>query len=220
MLSNQDIALNFIKQDHPEHPLEYAKQMIKPYAYEVWQERLKTCNECGSACLDKKIIPHGNINAPIMIIMTCTTAYIKAVRSFIEQCINHYGLNQELFFYMPPVCCPFYDNKVERSPYDTEVKMCSKKLKELIEIVSPLAILTTNSYGSALFSNKAYSSTLEEMGAFNQIPVFVAYSIEHILFLHEKGNLKYEEKQIDFYQTFVKMIIYLKKEYPNLILEK
>lgn len=220
MLSNQEIALNFIKLDNPKHPLEYAKQIVRPYAYEVWQEELKSCKQCENACFDKKFMPYGNINAPIMIVMTCTTAYIKAVRSFIEQCIDHYNLNQELFFYMPPVCCPFQDNGVERSPYDTEVKMCSKKLKELIEIVSPLAILTTNSYGSALFSNKAYSSTLEEMGAFNQIPVFVAYSIEHILFLHERGNLKYEEKQIDFYQTFVKMITYLQKEYPSLKLDK
>lgn len=208
-------VLQIIKNKNPPNPMQYVKDLVKPYAISKLNDCIKECKDC-KICKNEKSYGYGNTNASILIISSYQHAYIKQCRDFFVDMVDYFNGNMEDYYFIDAVSCKPITNNILRPPYKEEVINCSVFVEQTINIIEPLAIVCVNSLATSLFNKKRFVDNLEEMGVFNNTPVFTIYPIECVIDYCAKNNPLYEEKQYEIYSQFEKLVLFFKEKYPDL----
>lgn len=207
--------LEMIKNKNPPNPMQYVKDLVKPYAIDKLNEYIKLCKDC-EICKNKKSYGYGNPNASILVISSYQHVYVKECKAFFEEMVEYFNGNIEDYYFVNAVSCKPITNGILRPPCKKEVINCSVFVEQYINIIEPLAIICVNSLATSLFNKKRFSDNLEEMGVFNQVPVFTIYPIECIVDYFVKDNPLYEEKQLEIYKQFEKLVSFFNEKYTDL----
>lgn len=207
--------LKTIKNKNPPNPMQYVKDLVKPYAIEKLNEYIKVCTDC-EICKNPKSYGYGNTNASVLVISSYQHAYVKECKNFFEDMVEYFNGNIEDYYFINAVSCKPLSDNILRPPLKNEVLNCSVFVEQTISIIEPLAILCVNSLATSLFNTKRFADNLKEMGVFNQVPVFTIYPIECVIDYFVKDNVLSEEKQFEVYKQFEKMVLFFKEKYPDL----
>ncbi len=222
----EDRILQLVEQANPNNPLQYVRSIVKEYANEKLIEHIK---------LDKpnefKTIPHGNVNASIMIIggtpenelLENTYALTEESASYVLGAVlnNILEVREEELYYINMMNTWTYKGetqKVFRVPTTSEISDSRLFVDQAIEIVQPLAIILLGAVAlNAYDSEKSLLKSRGEWTKVKGIPTMVTYSPDYFEKMKDrKDSLILEENKQEFISDISKVIEYIESNYPNL----
>lgn len=230
----EDRILDLIKQEDPENPLQYVRNLIKDYASEKLASQIKACKDCG-ICSNTKTIHHGNTNATIMFIgSTPETDGESELALFdgessviLNKVIDDILMinRDELFFANAVNCWPYKQtgpDKTQRVPTKQELNNCFVFINHLIEIVQPLAIVLLGSVALNAFEpTKAITKDRGQWLSIKGIPAVATFHPDYFLKVAGKKDEELVEQQkFEFIDDINMVVNYIKTKYSQIEITK
>lgn len=232
----EDKILDLIREENPENPLQYVRDLVKDFALEKVSEQITTCSDC-DICHCGKTLPHGNTNASIMFIGSMPESELEneikpalfdgESSVILDKVIDDILMinRDELFFANAVNCWPYKQtgpDKTHRVPTKQELSNCYLFINHLIEVVQPLAIVVLGA--AALNAFEPTMAITKDRGTwFNikGIPAVATFSPDYFIKVAGKKDEELVEQQkFEFIDDINMAINYVKNNYPNIEITK
>lgn len=214
MKTIEDKILALVKMKNPTDPVEYTQTIIKDYALEKINEKIKSCSECDLCQNGIKSIGYGDTNSKILVICddisleqynkgnNVTLPMLDSDGETFERALSVINANKKALYMVNAVNCfpKRNDNNItsKRIPSILERTMCNKHVDKIIKALNPSVIIALGSIAANSLSPTKIS-IMENRGQVFNYNGYVVVPTFHPSFFREMQD-KFDEEMMNYYK--------------------